>query len=119
MKTEQQNTLTPCQREVFEYLAWGETYKEIANRLNKSVRTVINLARLGCERLNIYPSQIPSWWFCTNFNISFELSPVKRKVGATFLVLLFGFEVAVSNENVIRRTRRTRSIQEIEYRTES
>lgn len=118
MDNDRLNELTTCQREVFEYVAWGETYKEIANRLNKSVRTVINLARLGCERLNIYPSQIPSWWFCAKFNISFDLSPVKRKAGATFLVLLFGSQMLNFNEPYIRRVRRSRAI-EIECRYEN
>ena len=83
MNTDDLNILTPRQRQIFEFVAWGETYKEVAARLNRSVHTVINLVRGGCERVGIYPSQIPSWWFCKNFNINFDLSPVKRKAGAT------------------------------------
>lgn len=114
MRSKNVNLLTPCQRQVFEFVAWGETYKEIADRLHKSVHTVINLARGGCERLGIYPSQIPSWWFCVNFGISFDLSPVKRKAGATLLMALF-LIMLIHPEDMYRRGRRGRRAREYEW----
>lgn len=113
METDNLNLLTPRQRQVFEYLAWGATYKEIAVRLNRSVHTIINLARGGCERLGIYPSQIPSWWFCVNFKISFDISPIKRKIGA--VILFFMFCSMSNHDDIARMGRRIRGRQGRKY----
>lgn len=73
--------LTTRETEIAELFAWGASKKEVANHLNVSERTVENHARniyekTGCGKVN----ELSAWWFCTRFNISFDLSPLKKKV---------------------------------------
>ena len=72
-------SLTQRETEVAEYFAWGAAKKEIADYLSISERTVENHARnifykVGCGKVN----ELSAWWFCTRFNISFDLSPIKK-----------------------------------------
>jgi len=73
--------LTKREAEIAELLAWGACKKEASNMLFLSVRTVENHARniyekIGCRAVN----ELSAWWFCATYNISFDLSPLKRKV---------------------------------------
>lgn len=82
--------LTTRESEIAELFAWGASKKEVANHLNVSERTIENHARniyvkIGCGKVN----ELSAWWFCTKFNISFDLSPLKRSlVSLAFLVVL-------------------------------
>ncbi len=89
--------LTKCEAEIAELFAWGAGKKDIANRLFISERTVENHARkiyekTGCSKVN----ELSAWWFCTKFHISFDLSPLKRKVIATTLVVLMCRNYSIS-----------------------
>lgn len=111
--------LTGEESRVAELAAWGLSQKEIANLLNKSVNTVMNqfrsiYAKVGVNKIN----ELSAWWFCTHFNISFDLSPVKRKAGAIALLILFGSQLLSFDDMMIRRTRRGRR-NEIEYAQEN
>ena len=93
--------LTKRESEIAELFAWGASKKEIANRLFISERTVENHARniyekTGCTKVN----ELSAWWFCITFHISFDLSPLKRKVLALFLLGLI-IPQLWSNDNVI------------------
>lgn len=73
--------LTKRESEIAELFAWGASKKDIATRLYISERTVENHTRniyekVGCSKVN----ELSAWWFCTNFHISFDLSPFKRNV---------------------------------------
>lgn len=101
--------LTKRESEIAELFAWGASKKDIANRLFISERTVENHARniydkTGCTKVN----ELSAWWFCMTFHISFELSPLKRKVVALFLLGVLVPQIW-SNDNVImaRNTRTT------------
>lgn len=83
-------TLTRRQGEVAEYIAWGATKKDIANVLNRSIRTIENIARSVYIKTGTTKSnELSAWWFCTRFNISFDLSPLKRTMVAISLLMLF------------------------------
>lgn len=81
--------LTKRESEIAELFAWGASKKDIATRLYISERTVENHTRniyekVGCSKVN----DLSAWWFCTNFHISFDLSPFKRNVITTILLVL-------------------------------
>lgn len=98
--------------QVMEYVAWGASQKEIANTLGISSRTVDNTVRkikikLGLQKM----TELSAYWFCTHFNISFELSPLKRAIGAVALVALIVFNDFISEDTYCccRRARRVRT----------
>jgi DNA-binding CsgD family transcriptional regulator len=83
-------TLTKREAEIAELFAWGAAKKDISNRLFISERTVENHARaiyekVGCGKVN----ELSAWWFCTHFNIPFDLSPLKQKVVACMILFAF------------------------------
>ena len=76
--------LTKRETEIAELLAWGATKKDVANRLFVSERTVENHTRNIYEKTGVTKiNELSAWWFCTTFNISFDLSPLKRSAIAT------------------------------------
>lgn len=117
--------LTKRESEIAELFAWGASKKDVANRLFISERTVENHARniyakTGCQKIN----ELCAWWFCTTFHISFDLSPLKRKIIAgAFLILLTPQIFAMDNHEFCRTmrtsTRTTRTIRARRTRNES
>lgn len=121
--------LTKRESEIAELFAWGASKKDVANRLFISERTVENHARniyakIGCQKIN----ELCAWWFCTTFHISFNLSPLKRKViVGMFLMLLTPQVFALDNKEFCRvarssarvsriiRARRTRNESDLEF----
>jgi DNA-binding CsgD family transcriptional regulator len=121
-------TLTRRESEIAELFAWGAAKKDISNRLFISERTVENHARTiydktGCSKVN----ELSAWWFCTNFNISFDLSPLKRTIVAGIICFAFVqsniigtkeyeryYRRNAGNERIIRRTFR-RNENEFDY----
>ena len=108
--------LTKRESEIADLFAWGASQKDIANRLYISERTVENHARniyvkIGCQKVN----ELSAWWFCTNFHISFDLSPLTRRAIATCLLVLVVFQMTFNSDTIIRaqrtqaRTTRVRS----------
>jgi DNA-binding CsgD family transcriptional regulator len=81
--------LTKRETQVAELFAWGATKKDVANQLVISENTVQNHAenifkKIGVTKIN----ELSAWWFCTKFHISFDLSPIKRQVIASFLLVM-------------------------------
>ena len=98
-------SLTKRESEIAELFAWGASKKEIAERLFISERTVENHARKIYEKTGVSKvNELSAWWFCTKFNISFDLSPLKRKIIATML-LVFMIPQFVDFDNAAIRTR--------------
>lgn len=99
--------LTKRESEIAELFAWGASKKDVANRLFISERTVENHARniyakIGCQKIN----ELCAWWFCTTFHISFDLSPLKRKIIAgVFLMLLAPQVFAIDHQDYCRTMR--------------
>lgn len=102
--------LTKRESEIAELFAWGASKKDIANRLFISERTVENHARniyekTGCTKVN----ELSAWWFCVSFRISFDLSPLKRKVIAICLLILIVPQIFDTSNVIVARTRTTRT----------
>ena len=104
-------TLAKRENEIAECVAWGGSYKETASLLQISVRTVDNTLRRIKEKLGLNKiNEISAWWFCTHFNISFELSPLKRTIGAVALLILVILNDFTSGDTYCRnRSRKART----------
>jgi DNA-binding CsgD family transcriptional regulator len=82
--------LTPRETEIAELLAWGAAKKEVADWLTISPRTVENTARNIYEKIGIQKAtELCVWWFCTQFKISLDLSPIARSMVASVLLITF------------------------------
>ena len=83
-------TLTARESQIVERIAWGASQKEVAADLGISRYTVDNILRKIYQKLHIGKiNELSAWWFCTTFGISFDLSPLKRTIGALGLVAVF------------------------------
>ncbi|UBD73548.1 helix-turn-helix transcriptional regulator [Parabacteroides goldsteinii] len=107
--------LTKRERQVAERIAWGASFKEAAYALHIAYKTVDNVKqrifkKTGCTKIN----ELSAWWFCTHYNISFDLSPAVRSAIASVLLMVFiGGEIHYSKDFCrYRAGRRCR----IEYR---
>ena len=104
-------TLSKRESEVTKYMAWGATKKEVAQKLFISERTVENHARsiyekTGCTKVN----ELSAWWFCKNFGISFDLSPIKRTI-ASLVLLMVLLPSQIIAQHDIYRTFRSRRVE--------
>jgi len=98
--------LTKRETEIAELFAWGAAKKDVANILFISERTVENHARtiyekIGCGKVN----ELSAWWFCTHFNISFDISPMKRRVIALVMFIIILPQIFCDDENIMRNFR--------------
>lgn len=103
-----QITLTKRESEIAELFAWGASKSEVADKLFISEHTVENHARniyekIGCNKVN----ELSAWWFCTHFNISFDLSPLKQRIIAFAMLFIITPQILSTNDNIMRviRTR--------------
>lgn len=97
--------------EILECIAWGASQKETANYLGIALRTVDNTVRKIKLKVGLQKAaELSAYWFCTHFNISFDLSPVARMRLATGMVVLFLFTgISFKTDSVyVRRNRRAR-----------
>lgn len=108
--------LTSRESEIAERIAWGSSQKEVAADLGISRFTVDNILRKIYAKLNIGKiNELSAWWFCTKFNISFDLSPLSKQVISSALILCFVIgEITISTHLTFtnRRSNRART----EYR---
>lgn len=105
--------LSPRETQIAELLAWGAAKKEVANKLFISTRTVENTARNIYEKVGVgKANELSAWWFCTNFNISFELSPLKTKIASLCMLFILSTQIYANSDDVVRHTRtRTSSVR--------
>lgn len=88
--------LTRREEQVAELLAWGASKKEVPDLLPVkpgrkpiAIRTVENTVRNIYEKLGIQKvNELSAWYFCTHFDISLDLNPLKRKFIAMALLLI-------------------------------
>lgn len=105
--------LTSRESQIAERIAWGASGKEVAFDLHISPKTVDNTLRriynkIGCGKIN----ELSAWWFCTHFDISFDLSPMARSIIASFLLLVYiSGEICSMNEFCRYRSRCNRRIR--------
>lgn len=82
--------LTNRETEIAERIAWGSSQKEVANDLGISRHTVDNILRKIYQKLKIGKiNELSAWWFCSHFNISFDLSPLQRTCVTMSLLAIF------------------------------
>jgi DNA-binding CsgD family transcriptional regulator len=110
--------LTNRESEVAELIAWGATKKDVANQLFISERTVENHTRSIYEKTEVTKSnELSAWWFCTKFNISFNLSPIKRQIVAVVLLLIIlPHEFSFNNDSARRNARGRRANSRVRTR---
>lgn len=82
--------LTIRESQIAERIAWGASGKEVAYALHIKLKTVDNTLqrvykKIGCGKLN----ELSAWWFCTHFNISFDLSPMAKSIVASVFLSVF------------------------------
>lgn len=106
--------LTERESQIAERIAWGASQKEVACDLGISRSTVDNTLRKIYQKLHICKiNELSAWWFCTHFNISFDLSPLKRSLVAGFLLCLFIYsDFQQYNEHYYRYRIRNRRIEQ-------
>ena len=105
--------LTPRESEVAELLAWGASKKEIPDLLTISagkspisVHTVENLTTSIYSKLQIQKvSELCTIYFCSRFNISLDLSPIKRRLAVVVLLLLLIPELTSVSTEMLRPQR--------------
>lgn len=86
--------LTNRENEVLEYHSWGASAKEIAESLFISTVTVQNHIHNIKDKLHLQKAtELASWFFCHRFNISMDLSPLKRSIASIAMILLISFEM--------------------------
>jgi len=111
-------TLTEREREIMKLTAWGSAAKEVANVLHISTVTVQNHIHNIKDKLKLNKiTEISAWFFCHEFNISMDLSPLKRQIGSTAMVLLIAFEIFnySGSEMRAKRSARRSKKSETEY----
>ncbi len=69
------------EKQIAELIAWGAAKKDISAALGISESTVNNTARNIYNKIGLQKAtELSAWYFCTTFNISFGLSPIKKDV---------------------------------------
>ena len=102
-----QAILSRREAEIAELVSWGGTVKDVSNRLYISPRTVETTIRTIYKKTGVTKvNELSAWFFCTHFNISFELSPLKRQLVAVLFLLLFVPSEFISNQIALRSMRR-------------
>ena len=108
-----EEALTKQESRVLELIAWGAAYKEVPELLSTEKEKEISVetvkmhvknikAKLGLSKIN----EMSAWYFCHRFNISMDLSPLKKKiVSLCLLVVLLPSLVDTSDQYVRTRTR--------------
>ena len=99
--------LSEREAQIAERIAWGASQKEVACDLGISRYTVDNILRRIYQKLHIGKiNELSAWWF----NISFELSPLKRTIGAVALLILVILNDFTSGDTYCRnRSRKART----------
>lgn len=110
-------TLTKRENQIAELIAWGASKKEVPDLLPLrpgrgpiSVQTVENTVRNIYEKLGLRSkNELSAWYFCTRFHISFDLSPIRRRIlTAILLIILVSSEVLIES-SFIRPVRSVRT----------
>jgi DNA-binding CsgD family transcriptional regulator len=98
--------LTKRELQVIELTAWGASAKEVADFLHISTITIQNHLHNAKEKLHLQKAtEIGAWFFCMKFNISMDLSPMKRQIGSMAMLVLILFEVFNFNGSDMRARR--------------
>lgn len=98
--------LTKREEQIIELTAWGASAKEIADSLHVSTVTIQNHLHNVKDKLHIQKAtEIAAYFFCHKFNISIDLSPLKRQIGSIAMILLIISELFNFNSSDMRASR--------------
>lgn len=101
--------LTKREEQVMELTAWGASAKEIAESLHVSTITIQNHLHNVKNKLHLQKAtEIAAYFFCMKFNISMDLSPLKRQIGSIAMLVLIAFGI-FNFDGSDMRVRRARS----------
>ena len=111
--------LTKRENEVTKLIAWGATKKDVANILNRSIRTIENTCRNIFEKTGVTKvNELSAWFFCHEFNISLDFSPLKQRVAALSMFILVLFEIFNFNASDMRGRKSIARVQGRKAKTE-
>ncbi|MDR1023386.1 MAG: helix-turn-helix transcriptional regulator [Prevotellaceae bacterium] len=103
-------TLTNRERQIAELLAWGAAKKEVADMLRISTRAVENIAKNIYEKISIQKAtELCVWWFCTKCGVSFDISPIKRAIISSVILMFFSSGEFIGNINTNKILTRNRA----------
>ncbi len=106
--------LTRRETQVGRLIAWGACKKTVADHLFISVHTVENHVRNIFEKTECRSvNEFSAWYFCTQFGISMELSPLKNIVAVCLLIIYMSGDIMQSTDAFTRnRSRRSTNVTE-------
>lgn len=98
--------LTKREIQITKLIAWGATKKDVANKLHIAYCTVEThvkniFLKTGCTKAN----ELSAWYFCTEYKISFKLSPFARQSIAIILLALFTYGEITETHDFLRARR--------------
>lgn len=101
------------QMEVAEYIAFGYSIKETADKLNMPVNTVKSTLKAVYAKLGIQKAtELSTWVFCKRFDIPLSLCQPMRKIVASALLILFVSTLFV-RDDFCRYRRSTHRIERV------
>mgnify|MGYP000852372955 CR=1 FL=1 len=111
--------LTRRETQVGKLIAWGACKKTVADRLFISIHTVENHVRNIFEKTECRSvNEFSAWYFCKNFGISMELSPLRSILAIFLLSIYISGDISNSLDQFTRiRTNRTTKIERIRTRS--
>ena len=112
--------LTKREAQIAELLAWGESKKEVADRLYIAERTVENHTRSIYEKTGVQKAtELSVWWFCKKCGVPADLDPLKRAFIAILLLITILPRELSGKGDVFRIGRTTRITRVVRRRNES
>jgi len=111
--------LTRRETQVGKLIAWGACKKTVADRLYISVHTVENHVRNIFEKTECRSvNEFSAWYFCKNYGISMELSPLRNVIAILLLsVYLYGDISNTLDQFTRLRTHRTTIVERSRMRS--
>lgn len=104
-------TLTRSEMEIVERIALGESKKEVAFHTHRSVYTVETTVKNAYDKLGFSKiSDLVIWYIGQKFNLTSEISELKKQVLACIMLTLIIFDLAFVDDDFlrVRRARRSR-----------
>jgi len=102
--------LTPQERDIMELLAWGASMKEVADKLNITYNSLDRRIRTIKQKIGVQKAtEIAMFYFCTNFKISFSLSPIKRKIITSIMIAIMLPQIFGADAQGLRAFRSSRA----------
>lgn len=100
-------TLTPCENEIAQLIAAGQTKKEVADKTFRSVGTVEKTLKNVYTKLEISKAtELTAWWIGKTFGISKQIADKKREILAVLFIVLMSVDISFNYTDDFCRYRR-------------